>query len=143
VADPKSPQRQFVLDAHERASSRHGTVHAVAFAPDARTLVSGGDDGVVRFWDLRADKPTERSTLRLNKGVGSINYSPDGSKLVVVCDNGYLFLGDSSGKKLRAWQLEGSIAAEQGLGGARFAPDGRHLLIENSNATAYIVRLPR
>src|SRR5262249_44426317 len=56
VADPKSPQPHFVLDAHEGAHSRHGTVHAVAFAPDGKTLVSGGDDGVLRFWDLKADK---------------------------------------------------------------------------------------
>lgn len=68
--------------------------------------------------------------------VGSITCTPDGSKLVVVCDNGYIFLGDSSGKKPREWQLEGPIAAEQGASGACFAPHGRYLVIENSNATA-------
>jgi len=136
VADPKSPQLQFVLDAHEQARSRRGTVHAVAFAPDGRVLVSGGDDGVVRFWNLSDEKPTERSTLRLDGPVSSVNFSPDGSKLVVAFGSGYIFLGDSSGKKLHEWQLEGPSVV-------RFAPDGRHLVIENNNATAYILRLPR
>ena len=92
----------------QAADARETFVPAVAFAPDGKTLVSGGDDGVVRFWGLEGDKPTERSTLRLDKGpVDSINYSPDGNKLVVASGNGSIFLGDSSGKKLREWQLPG------------------------------------
>jgi DNA-binding beta-propeller fold protein YncE len=138
VADPRSPQLQFVLDAHKRAPSRHGTVHAVAIAPDGKTLVSGGDDGVVRFWDLTGEAPKERMTLDLAKGsVGeSVHFSPDGSKLVVAYGSGYVFLGDSTGKKQRDWQLEGPTAV-------RFAPDGKHLVMENANATTYILRLPR
>jgi WD40 repeat protein len=100
-----------------------------------------GDDGVLRFWDLKTDKPTERSTLRLDKGpVSSVHYSSDGSKLVVAFEGGYVFVGDASGKKLHEWQLPGPTG---GLGGpgVRFAPDGRHLVIENSNATAYVLRL--
>jgi WD40 repeat protein len=73
--------------------------------------------------------------------VSAVHYSPDGSKLVVAYGSGYLFLGDASGKKLREWQLEGP-PAEGGVNGVRFTPDGRHLLIDNSNATAYILRLP-
>jgi WD40 repeat protein len=143
VADPKSPQLQLVLDAYERGRSRHGTVHAVAFTPDGKTLVSGGDDGVVRFWNLNTDKPTERSTLRLDKGpVSSIHYSPDGSRLVVAFDSGCVFVGDSSGKKLHEWQLPGPTGGWGGSG-VRFAPDGRHLVVENSNATAYVLRLAR
>lgn len=79
--------------------------------------------------------------LRLDKGsVSSVHYSPDGNKPVVAFDGGYVFLGDSSGKKQREWQLPGPTAGHQGV---RFAPDGGHLVIANSNATAYILRLPR
>lgn len=140
VLDPKSPRQEFELDAHNQARSRQCEVHAVAFATDGKTLVSGGGDGVVRFWNLTADKPTERSTLRLNEGpVGSINYSPDGSKLVVAFA-GSVFVGDRSGKKLHEWQLPGPTGAGR-ANGVRFAPDGKYLVIENSNATAYILRL--
>jgi WD40 repeat protein len=140
VTDPGAPKELFALDAHKRGGADE--VSAVAFSPDGKTLASGGDDGVVRFWDLKADKPTERSTLRPNKGpVGAINYSPDGSKLVVASGH-FVFVGDSTGKKLHEWQLPGPTAVE-GVCGVRFAPDGRHVVTENGNATAYILRLPR
>jgi WD40 repeat protein len=143
VTDPRSPKELLVLNVHKTPQARATSVPAVAFAPDGKTLASGGNDGVVRFWDLAADKPTERSALRFDKGpVGSLNYSPDGSKLVVAFGGGRVFVGDSTGKKLREWQLPGATGGSGGPG-VRFAPDGRHLVIENSNATAYILRLSR
>jgi WD40 repeat protein len=38
VTDPQSPRQEVMLAAHKLAPSRHGTVHAVAFAPDGKTL---------------------------------------------------------------------------------------------------------
>src|SRR5262249_49466129 len=102
VTDPGAPTGRFVLDAHKTPKAPENDVPAVAFAPDGKTLVSGGDDGVLHFWDLTGDKPAERAALRLDKGpVSSVQYSPDGNKLVVAFASGYVFVGDSSGKKLR------------------------------------------
>jgi WD40 repeat protein len=142
VADPSSPKELLVLNIPKTSQARATSVPAVAFAPDGKTLASGGNDGVVRFWDLKADKPAERSTLRPNKGpVGALDYSPDGSKLVATFGN-FVFVCDSTGKKLHEWQLPGPTGGWGGSG-VRFAPDGRHLVIENSNATAYVLRLQR
>jgi len=57
---------------------RHvGEVIAVAVSPDGRTLVSGGQDGTVRLWDV----PTHQQLgqpLRMSTWVTDVAFSPDG-----------------------------------------------------------------
>lgn len=130
VADVKAPKVGHQVDAGK------ALVHAVAFAPDGKTVVSGSHDGVVRFWDVSGGMLRERATANHKKdSVQSVHYSRDGSKLVVAYGSGCILVCDSSGKKLHEWQLEGPASA-------RFAPDGRHIVTDNGNATVYILRLP-
>jgi WD40 repeat protein len=131
VTDGKAPTLQHLGNAGNEA------LHAVAIAPDGNTIISGGDDGVVRFWSLGGGILKQEATLDHKKGgVSSVHYSPDGSKLVVAYANGYVFLGDPAGKKLRDWQLDGGTSVQ-------FAPDGHHLLMQNANTTLYILRLQK
>ena len=50
-------------------------VNAVAVSPDQRYIVTGGDDGILRYWDV--DRGVRLRTTQLDHGIYSIRISPD------------------------------------------------------------------
>ena len=58
------------------------TVHAVAFSPDGKTLVTGSGDGKLKLWDMAtAQNPM---ILRQPAPVHMVDFSKDGQSLVVA-----------------------------------------------------------
>lgn len=59
-----------------------GRALLVTFHPDGRRLAVGGDDGVVRLWDLAGIAPRNNS-LRFDKPVTAVVLSKDGHRVLV------------------------------------------------------------
>jgi RNA polymerase sigma factor (sigma-70 family) len=114
---PAEPQGPLL-----RELNHQGFVRVVAFAPDGKALLSGGDaDRTARLWDLATGK--ELVPMRVEKQLTGIALSPDGTTVATGEVDGTVRLWQAAtGKSLAT--LKGHTAI---VGGLAFAPDGRTL----------------
>lgn len=60
--------------------AHEGSVWAIAFSPDGKKLVSGGQDGFARVWDLNTREAL--STLQMDGPVWALTFSKDGKSVL-------------------------------------------------------------
>ena len=100
-------------------------VNAVAYAPDGKTLVTGGADRTVRVWDAASAKEL-RTLAGATGSVLAVAVSPDGHSVAAGGDGSLRVWLLSSGQPVNVvFSGFGKGDAPRGLAFA--APDGRQL----------------
>lgn len=69
--------------AHERPASIADAMRAIAFSPDGKLLVSGGNDNIVKIWNAETAE-FMRELYRFESYVSRVAISPDSRKIVAA-----------------------------------------------------------
>jgi WD40 repeat protein len=105
-----------------------GAVTSLAFSRDGAFILSGGDDGAARLWEIGAGRArfhwaAVKDGEGKSQGYSSARFSPDGELLAAIC----------SDRSARVWDLRAGVQ-RSGLRGhtatinaIAFSPDGASL----------------
>jgi WD40 repeat protein len=100
------------------------------FSPDGRQVVTGSYDHSVRRWD--ASSAREISDIENIGDVDSVDFSPDGQRLLIATDHAITIRDLRSGTPSLRINLSSSLET------ARFSPDGKSILEGGDDFSAHI-----
>jgi WD40 repeat protein len=120
----------------EMTESHHGEVRALVMTPDARRIVSGGDDGTVRIWNIETGRLEQ--TLTGHSGeVSAVAITPDGARAVCGANSTIFVWNLESG--LLEHTLEGH---KEWITSLAVTPDGSRI-VSGDHKTVLIWNLDR
>ncbi len=112
-------------------------LRAVAFTPDAKTLVAGNDDGVIQVWDV-ATKRVKKTLPQQPLNIYDLAISPDGKTLATAMGD-YKRRAESG--EIKLWDLESGKPLQTlpdystWFYDVDFTPDGEQLIFSDSGGT--------
>jgi WD40 repeat protein len=98
-----------------------------AFSPDGHTIVTGGDDHLIRLWNVASRKKLGE-LMAHDDSVDGVAFAPDGLLFVSASRDGTIKLWDVATNKLAmtlTWKNSSKMMAASNV---MFSPDGRYLV---------------
>src|SRR5262249_30273306 len=100
----------------------HSRVEALSFSPDGQVLLTGGDDTLIRAWDVGSGTELRSFAGHIGRIIG-LAFAPNGQSFVSQGDNTVRVWSLSSGQLLHTFTNPGG-----GVFRGRFTPDGNRLV---------------
>jgi WD40 repeat protein len=113
-----------------------GGVRSVAVAPDGSLVLSGGDDELVRLWDVQLGR--EAGGLPCPSHCGAVAFSADGARALAGESNGTVRLWDVRGRQ----ELCCFSGHSKDVTSVAFTPDTRHAASGSLDQTVRLWTLP-
>jgi WD40 repeat protein/ribosomal protein L7/L12 len=104
-----------------------GAVLLASFSPDGQRIVTAGEDGTAKVWDLAGN------ILHTLEGHGddviNVSFSPDGQHTMTVSEN-----------RIIVWDMEGNelVKVHGNTTTANFSPDGQSIVIGTTSGEVYV-----
>jgi competence ComEA-like helix-hairpin-helix protein len=119
-----------------------GFVLGVTFSPDGKLLLSSGNDGTLRLWEVEAGREVRRfGTDKMTAPTRNVAFLPDG-KQALSADGKALRLWDvATGQEVRP-AVQGTAAHRDLVVAVALSPDGRHAVSGGLDQRLILWRLP-
>ncbi|MHB1556174.1 MAG: WD40 repeat domain-containing serine/threonine-protein kinase [Isosphaeraceae bacterium] len=119
----------FTSGSRDQIITGHGRTWCATFSPDGRSLVTTGNDGLVKYWN--ADRDGTHLTVTVPAAtLSSLAFSPDGNEVATVGDQGQVFIHDARTGKLKRSIPSDEEGPSQSLS---LSSDARFLIGENAS----------
>jgi hypothetical protein len=111
----------------------NAVILSVAFSPDGRRIVSGGEDWTPKVWDGGDGKPLFPLQGHTS-GIAAVAFSPDGQRIATGSrDHTAKVWEAASGKLIRTFS-----GHEGGISALAFSPDGQRIITGSEDKTARV-----
>jgi WD40 repeat protein len=108
----------------------------VAFSPNGRSAVSGGDDKIVFVWDIQSGKEARRFNGHTAR-IFAVCFTPDGLKVVSGSEDKSVRLWEvATGKELRRFEHAGHVGY-----GLAITPDGKWIVSWSADKIVHVWEL--
>ena len=111
-------------------------VLASGLSTDARTLITGGQTGIVRLWKLPAGTPQGAPLTGLTGFADTVGLAPDGKTAVGADSAGNVLLWDVPTRSTIGNALPGPVSGRNAA--AAFTPDGHSVVVVSDTGEGWI-----
>ena len=111
-------------------------VLASGLSSDGRTLITGGQTGIVRLWELPAGTPRGAPLARLSGFADTVSLAPDGQTALGADSAGNVLLWDVPTRSTIGDALPGPVAGRSAAGS--FTPDGHSVIVVSDTGQGWV-----